>query len=79
MTTPYQYHKMLKFTKELEKPIMENKDRVIKCPKLCFLYSTGVVYLRSDACDTGMGAYLFQVVDGVERPIQFMSNSFNRT
>ena len=79
MITPYQPHKILKWNDELEKLYTEVKDRVVNCPKLYFLNSTDPVFLHTDACDTGMGAYLFQVVDGVERPIQFMSKGFNRT
>ena len=33
--------------------------------------------LRTDACDIGAGAMLYQVVDGQDRPVSFMSHSFS--
>lgn len=45
------------------------------CPTLFFLNDTDEVYLLTDASDYGIGAYLFQLVDGNERHIRFMSHS----
>ena len=35
------------------------------------------MFLHTDASDYGIGAYLFQVKDGVEYPLQFISKSFD--
>jgi hypothetical protein len=35
------------------------------------------IRLRTDACDIGAGAMLYQVVDGQDRPVSFMSHSFS--
>ncbi len=45
------------------------------CTKLFFVDYDSPVYLHTDACNTGIGAYLFQVVNGVEQPIGFLSKS----
>ena len=37
------------------------------------------MFLHTDASDYGIGAYLFQVKDGVEYPIQFLSKAFDST
>ena len=36
------------------------------------------VYLETDASDYGIGAYLYQMVDGVQHPIGFLSQAFNK-
>ena len=44
-----------------------------KCPKLFFYNEHMPVFLHTDACNNGIGAYLFQVDDdGEEYPIGFM-------
>ena len=35
------------------------------------------IRLRTDACDDGAGAMLYQVVDGQDRPVAFMSHTFS--
>ena len=44
---------------------------------LYFLNDDDPIFLHTDASDHGIGAYLFQVVDGKERPIQFLSKTMN--
>jgi transposase InsO family protein len=43
-----------------------------------FLSDTDPIYLHTDASDYGVGAYLFQLVDGQETPIAFVSKSLNK-
>ena len=38
---------------------------------------TAPIYLHADASDYGIGAYLFQIVDGKDQPIAFMSKSLS--
>jgi hypothetical protein len=40
---------------------------------LFFLQDDSPIFLRTDACDYGMGGYLFQVVNGKEIPVAFVS------
>ena len=52
------------------------KNAVWNCPRLYFWQSHLPVFLHTDACNTGIGAYLFQVDEsGKELPIGFMSRA----
>jgi RNase H-like domain found in reverse transcriptase len=42
-----------------------------------FLRDTDPIYLHTDASDYGGGGYHFQLVDGKETPIAFVSKSLN--
>ena len=44
-----------------------------------FLSDTDPIYLHTDASDYGEGAYLFQLVDGQETPIAFVSKYTERS
>jgi hypothetical protein len=37
------------------------------------------IFLQTDASNYGIGAYLFQIVDGVERPIAILSKGLSKT
>ena len=46
------------------------------CPKLSFINPAWRIWLRTDASNFGIGAYLFQINDaGEEIPIEFLSKS----
>ena len=52
------------------------KNAVWDCPRLYFWQSHLPVYLHTDACNTGIGAYLFQIDEnGKELPIGFLSRA----
>jgi transposase InsO family protein len=53
------------------------KVAIHECPQLYFLDEDSPIFLHTDASDYGVGAYLFQVVDGTQRPIAFLSKSLN--
>ena len=36
------------------------------------------VYLQTDASDYGIGGFLFQLVDGVVRPVEFLSKTLSK-
>jgi transposase InsO family protein len=55
------------------------KERINACPKLYFMDTNAPVYLHTDASKYGIGAYLFQVVDGMEQPISYMSRALSKT
>jgi len=42
------------------------------------MHETAPIYLDTDASDYGIGAYLFQLVDGKEKPVAFMSRALFR-
>jgi hypothetical protein len=60
-------------------PQLEEKFRyaVAQCPSLWFLDETGSVFVLTDASDYGIGAYIYQLVDGKERPVIFMSKALS--
>lgn len=53
------------------------KESINMCPTLSFMNPDAPIYLHTDACDYGMGSYLFQLVDAQEVPVAFMSRAFN--
>ena len=44
---------------------------------LSYLDYSVPIRLRTDACDIGAGAMLYQVIDGQDRPVSFMSHAFS--
>lgn len=75
MLSDYDKKKKLVWTPESEKAFEDIRDSIRKCPKLFFMDDNAPIYLHTDASDYGIGAYLFQIVDGKEYPIQFMSKT----
>ena len=54
------------------------KRAIDGCPQLYFLDGDSEVVMHTDACNTGMGAYLFQRrADGGENPVAFISKAFD--
>ena len=49
------------------------KIEINDCPTLFFLDDTSPIYLHTDASNYGVGGYLFQIVNGKEYPIAFVS------
>jgi hypothetical protein len=77
MIVDYQRTRKLKWTPELSSAFTKVQHAVKDIQMLFFLNEEDPVYLHTDASDHGIGAYLFQVSNGVERPIQFLSKSLN--
>ena len=67
------------WTEETRKTFVETQKAVNECPKLFFLHPSAPVYLHTDASNYGIGGYLFQIIDGVETPIMFLSKGLNKT
>lgn len=51
------------------------KDEVNRCPSLYFMDSQAPIFLHTDASDYGIGGYLFQLVEGLEQPVAFVSKA----
>jgi transposase InsO family protein len=49
------------------------------CPTMYFLQPEGELYCYTDASDYGIGGYLYQLIDGKEQPIAFVSKSLTAT
>ena len=76
---PYNPKKKIIWTEETSTRFFEVRTAVAECPKLFFIDENAPVTLCTDACDYGVGAYLFQTIDGKEQPISFLSKSLNKT
>ena len=79
MIDDYDKKKRLHFTPELESLYNEIRDEIGNCPTLFFLDPQGEIFVQTDASDYGIGAYIFQKVNGVERPTLFISKTLNST
>lgn len=79
MIDSYDRHVRLKWTPELEQVYYQLRDEIAKCPSLFFLDPQGEIVVQTDASDYGIGAYIFQLVGGVEQPVLFISKTLNTT
>jgi transposase InsO family protein len=59
-------------TKEAFKTLVGLVDN---CSTMYFVDPNLPLYLHTDASDFGIGGYLFQIIDGVEKPVAFISKS----
>ena len=75
---PADNRKKLVWSAEAITAFDDAKLAVSNCPKLFFLDTEGEAVLCTDASDYGLGAYLYQIVNGVEQPVMFISKSFNK-
>ena len=69
----------LTWTEATLKAFEDIKIAIINCPKLHWLTPGHPVYVHTDASDYGIGAYLFQMIDGKETPIAFLSKTLSKT
>ena len=75
------YHKAQKIRWSSEAVTAFNtvKSEISKCTTMHFLNDFDPIYLHTDASDYGIGGYLFQIVDGKQHPIAFVSKSLSAT
>jgi hypothetical protein len=67
----------LTWTPEAEAAFHQARKTVSNCQALFFPAEHGKIVVMTDASDYGIGAYIYQIVDGKERPIIFMSKSLH--
>jgi transposase InsO family protein len=70
--------KLIWIDDEIEK-FEEIKEKIHSCRKLFFVNDTHEIHLCTDASLYGIGAYLYQIIDGGEIPIQFLSSKLTKT
>jgi hypothetical protein len=71
-------HAALSWNADTTKAFKTLQEAVWNCATLYFYDSSLPVFLLTDACNTGIGAYLFQVdKDGKEYPVGFMSQALH--
>jgi hypothetical protein len=73
MLTDFEKHRKFEWTSPTIKAFDDIKQAVQNLPLLFYLDEESPVFVHTDASDYGIGAYCFQVKEGVERPIAFMS------
>ena len=68
--------KKVTWTVEALNAFQQIKKEILKCTTVHFLNDNDPIFLHTDASDYGIGGYLFQLIDGKEVPIAFVSKSF---
>ena len=71
----YDKTRKIQWTTEALKAYKDIKLQVSKCTIMYFMSDTAPITLHTDSLDYGVGGYLFQMVDGVNQPIAFVSKS----
>ena len=79
MLNGYSRGKLLVWTVELKASFHELQRLINECPTMYFVDPDAQVYVHTDASDYGIGGYMFQIFDSVERPCAFVSKSLNET
>jgi RNase H-like domain found in reverse transcriptase/Reverse transcriptase (RNA-dependent DNA polymerase) len=75
LLTNYDRTRRLVWTPEAEIAFNVIQQQISDVQKLFFLNDTDPVFLQTDASDYGIGAYLFQRVNGIDIPIVFFSQA----
>jgi transposase InsO family protein len=75
MLVNYNRQTLLKWTEPTKEAFKTLVGLVNDCTTMYFVDPDLPLYLHTDASDYGIGGYLFQIVDGVERPNAFISKS----
>ena len=75
----YDRTRKIVWTPETTAAYEERKLQVSKCTTMHFLSDTAPITLRTDALDYGVGEYSFQTVDGIDKPVAFVSESLNKS
>ena len=62
---------------DAEKAFYTARDLVAHCPALFFVNDNAPIIVMTDASDYGVGAYIYQIIDGKEYPIIFFSRALH--
>lgn len=73
----YDKNRPVDWTEETSAAFEAMKVAIHECPMLFFANATDPIHVYTDASDYGMGGYIAQEVDNIERPIAFMSKTFH--
>ena len=72
-------HDKLEWTPELTEIYTKAQQAIVECKNLDYIQPDGDIHVYTDASDYGIGAYLCQIVDGEELPIEFISKTLTKT
>jgi transposase InsO family protein len=73
----YDRNSRIVWTEEGEAAFEDIKKAIDECPRIFFMDDVSPIYLFTDASNYGIGAYLYQLIDGKEIPIAFLSRSLD--
>jgi hypothetical protein len=71
-------HKHVHWTVEAVRQYETLREAISKCPKLYFMVDDAPTFLDTDASDYGIGAYLYQIIEGEKKPIAFLSKTLSK-
>jgi transposase InsO family protein len=74
----YDKYKKLTWTPESRIAFEEIKKAIKESPMKYFIDTISPIFLECDASDYGIGAYLYQVRDGKQYPIEFISHTLSK-
>ena len=78
MLHDYENNRRLIWTEAGRVAFHQIKEAINNCTTLFFIDDNSPIILTTDASDFGIGGYCAQIVDGVERPIAFVSHSLSK-
>jgi hypothetical protein len=78
-TRNYSPLRKIEWTEEMRSAFVELKLAIDQCPILAWLLPGHITVLCTDACQYGVGGYLYQLVNGKEVPIAFVSKALSPT
>ena len=78
MLLDYDRNRKLVWSEDGRVAFHQIKEAINNCTTLFFIDDHSPITLTTDASDFGIGGYLSQMVDGVERPIAFVSHGLSQ-
>jgi hypothetical protein len=78
MLVDYEKRKKIVWTPETIQAFETLQRDVSNCHVLFFVDENGPIFLCTDASDYGIGGYLYQIINGKEKPIAIFSKSLHR-
>ena len=79
LLTDYNKTRRFVWTPESTAAFYEMKLAINKCTAVHFMSDTASMTLHTDTSDYGVGGYLFQTVDGIDRSVAFDSKYLNKS
>jgi hypothetical protein len=77
MLVDYEKKKKIVWTPETIQAFKTLQRDVSNCHVLFFVDENGPIFLCTDASDYGIGGYLYQIINGKEKPIAIFSKSLD--
>ena len=79
LAKPYRAKEEVVWTDETKEVFENVKGAVHMCPRLWFIDESRQIFVHTDASNIGVGGYMFQLIEGEEKPIAFISKAYDQT